>query len=104
MRLQHEYESYFLIADYQVSDYAEDFERVRTSVWEVALDWLAVGLDPNVANFVIESSVPENAELTTWLSWYLPLGMLQRNPTLKAEMEDIEAGTAAYRWRSSPTQ
>ena len=93
VRLQHEYESYFLIADYQVSDYAEDFERVRTSVWEVVLDWLAVGLDPNVANFVIESSVPENAELTTWLSWYLPLGMLQRNPTLKAEMEDIEAGT-----------
>ena len=92
VRLQHEYESYFLIADYQVSDYAEDFERVRTSVWEVVLDWLAVGLDPNVANFVIESSVPENAELTTWLSWYLPLGMLQRNPTLKAEMEDIEAG------------
>jgi tryptophanyl-tRNA synthetase len=92
VRLQHQYESYFLIADYQVSDYAEDFDRVRSSVWEVALDWLAVGLDPNVANFVIESAVPENAELTTWLSWYLPLGMLQRNPTLKAEMEDIEAG------------
>lgn len=92
VRLQHEYESYFLIADYQVSDYADDFERVRSSVWEVALDWLAIGLDPEVCNFVIESAVPENAELTTWLSWYLPLGMLQRNPTLKAEMEDIEAG------------
>ena len=36
--------------------------------------------------------MPENAELTTWLSWSLPLGMLQRNPTLKAEMDDIEAG------------
>jgi len=92
VRLQHEYESYFLIADYQVSDYAEEFERVRNSVWEVALDWLAVGLDPEICNFVIESAVPENAELTTWLSWYLPLGMLQRNPTLRSEMEDIEAG------------
>jgi tryptophanyl-tRNA synthetase len=92
VNLQYEYDSYFLIADYQVSDYAEDFDRVRNSVWEVALDWLAVGLDPNVCHFVIESSVPENAELATWLSWYLPLGMLQRNPTLKAEMEDIEAG------------
>jgi tryptophanyl-tRNA synthetase len=92
VRLQHEYESYFLIADYQVSDYAEDFDRVRNAVWEVTLDWLAIGLDPEVCNFVIESAVPENAELTTWLSWYLPLGMLQRNPTLKAEMEDIEAG------------
>jgi len=92
VRLQHEYESYFLIADYQVSDYAEEFERVRNSVWEVALDWLAVGLDPEICNFVIESAVPENAELATWLSWYLPLGMLQRNPTLRSEMEDIEAG------------
>jgi tryptophanyl-tRNA synthetase len=92
VRLQYEYESYFLIADYQVSDYAEDFERVRNAVWEVALDWLAVGLDPGISNFMIESEIPENAELTTWLSWYLPLGMLQRNPTLKAEMEDIEAG------------
>ena len=42
LRLQHDYDCYFLIADYQVSDYADDFDRVRTSVWEVALDWLAV--------------------------------------------------------------
>lgn len=38
---------------------------------------------------MIESLVPEHAELTVWLSWFLPLGMLQRNPTLKAEMEDF---------------
>ncbi len=92
LRLQHEYECYFLIADYQVSDYADDFARVRDSVWQVALDWLAVGLDPETSHFIIESQVPENAELTTWMSWFLPLGMLQRNPTLKAEMADIEAG------------
>jgi tryptophanyl-tRNA synthetase len=36
---------------------------------------------------MIESEIPENAELTQWLSWFLPLGMLQRNPTLKAEMD-----------------
>ena len=92
LRLQHEYDCYFLIADYQVSDYADDFARVRDSVWQVALDWLAVGLDPEASHFIIESQVPENAELTTWMSWFLPLGMLQRNPTLKAEMADIEAG------------
>ena len=89
IRLQREYDCHFLIADYQVSDYADDFERVRESVWEVALDWLAVGLDPEESCFVIESLVPEHAELTTWLSWFLPLGMLQRNPTLKAEMADF---------------
>jgi tryptophanyl-tRNA synthetase len=59
---------------------------------EVALDWLAVGLDPAKSHFVIESAVPENIELAGWMAWFLPLGMLQRNPTLKAEMADIEAG------------
>jgi tryptophanyl-tRNA synthetase len=90
VRLQHEYDSYFIIADYQVSDYADEFERVRESVWEVALDWLAVGLDPEVSHFSIESQVPQNIELALWLSWYLPVPVLQRNPTLKAEIADLE--------------
>ncbi len=89
LRLQNDYDCYFLIADYQVSDYAEDFDRIRRSVWEVTMDWLAVGLDPETSHFVVESQVPENAELTLWLSWFLPLGMLQRNPTLKAEMAEF---------------
>jgi tryptophanyl-tRNA synthetase len=89
VRLQQEYDCHFLIADYQVSDHADDIARVRAAVWEVALDWLAVGLDPERSAFVIESLVPEHAELTLWLSWFLPLGMLLRNPTLKAEMDDF---------------
>jgi tryptophanyl-tRNA synthetase len=44
-----EYDCYFLIADYQVSDYASDLQRVRNAVWDVALDWLAVGLIPKAA-------------------------------------------------------
>jgi tryptophanyl-tRNA synthetase len=90
VRLQHEYESYFLIADYQVSDYADDIARVRDSVWQVALDWLAVGLDREGSSFFIESLVPEHAELTTLLGWFLPVSMLERNPTLKAEMAAME--------------
>ena len=89
VRLQTSYDCYFLIADYQASDYADDIARVREAVWEVALDWLAVGLDPAQSSFVIESLIPEHAELTLWLSWFLPLGMLQRNPTLKAEMDEF---------------
>ena len=89
VKLQDDYDCYFLIADYQVSDYVDDMSRVREAVWEVALDWLAVGLDPERSSFFIESLIPEHAELTLWLSWLLPLGMLQRNPTLKAEMEDF---------------
>ena len=90
LALQHDYECFFLIADYQVSDYVDDVDRVRRSVWEVALDFLAVGLDPEQNHFVIESMVPQHAELTVLLSWYLPLGRLQRNPTLKSEMADLE--------------
>jgi tryptophanyl-tRNA synthetase len=92
VRLQEEYECFFLIADYQVSDYADDIDRVRDSVWQVALDWLAVGLDPEGSHFVIESSVPQHTELSVLLSWFIPLGRLQRNPTLKAEMEDLDLG------------
>lgn len=94
IRLQDEYECFFLIADYQVSDYVEDIALIRESVWEVLLDWLAVGLDPHRSHYMIESLVPENAELTTWLGWFTPLGWLQRNPTLKAEMADLEKTTS----------
>lgn len=86
VQLQDEYECFFIIADYQVSDYAERIDVVRDSVFQIAIDWLAVGLDPERSHFVIESLVPEHAELTVWLSWATPLGWLQRNPTLKAEM------------------
>ena len=90
IKLQEEYECFFLIADYQVSDYADDIDTVRAAVREIALDWLAVGLDPERSHFVIESLIPEHAELTLWLSWYIGLGRLQRNPTLKAEMAELE--------------
>jgi tryptophanyl-tRNA synthetase len=99
VKLQSDYECFFLIADYQVSDHAEDLPRVRQSVLDVALDWLAVGLEPEKCHFVVESSVPEHAELTTWLSWWTPLGMLQRNPTLKAELSEIESSSSK---RSAP--
>src|SRR5688572_12038240 len=90
VKLQHEYDCSFLIADYQVSDFAGDIPRVRKAVWDVALDWLAVGLEPERSSFIIESMVPEHAELMTWLAWFLPIGMLERNPTLKSEIEAIE--------------
>ncbi len=92
IRLQKEYECFFLIADYQVSDYADDIDRVREAVWEVALDFFAVGLDPEHSHYVIESLVPQHAELTVLLSWFMPLGRLQRNPTLKAEMAELDRG------------
>ena len=96
IRLQEEYECFFLIADYQVSDHADDIELVREAVIEVATDWLAVGLDPERSHYVIESMVPEHAELTTLLSWFIGLGRLERNPTLKAEMEELQESGIAF--------
>jgi tryptophanyl-tRNA synthetase len=69
LRLRHEHDCYFLIADWQVSDHAGDpCARVRDAVWDVALDWLAAGLDPERSSFVIESLVPEHAGLAMWLA------------------------------------
>ncbi len=102
VRLQDDYECFFLIADYQVSDYVNKIEVVRQAVFEVALDWLAVGLDPERSHFVIESLVPEHAELTVWLSWCVPLARLQRNPTLKAEMADLEETSPEVKGGSVP--
>ena len=102
LRLQDEYDCFFLIADYQVSDKADDIDSIREAVREIALDWLAVGLDPERSHFVIESLIPEHAELTLWLSWWLPLGMLQRNPTLKAEMAELGSNSVPVAFFTYP--
>ncbi len=92
VRSQDEYDCYFLIADYQaLGDHIDDISLIRDSVIAVATDWLSVGLDPERSTFVIQSYVPEHAELTMLLSMIAPLGMLQRNPTLKAEMAELKS-------------
>ena len=89
--LQEEYNCYFLIADYQaLGDHFNDIDLIRKSVIEVTTDWLSVGLDPAKSSFVIQSYVPEFAELTMLLSFITPLGMLERNPTLKGELDSLE--------------
>ena len=91
VRLQDEYDCFFLIADYQaLGDHLDDIDGIRRSVIEVTLDWLAVGLDPQRSTFVVQSYILEHAELTMLLSMLTPLGMLQRNPTLKAEMKELD--------------
>ena len=88
--LQEEYDCNFLIADYQaLGDHFNDIELIKKSVIDVTLDWLSVGLDPEKSNFVIQSYVPEHAELSMLLSFVTPLGMLERNPTLKGELDSL---------------
>ena len=62
VRLQYEYDAYFLIADYQaLGDHIDDIDLIRDSVLQVGIDWLSVGLDPEESTFVIQSYVPEHA-------------------------------------------
>ena len=94
--LQDEYECYFLIADYQaLGDHIREIDLIRQSVWDVALDWLSVGLDPEKTSFVVQSYVPEHAELTMYLSMLTPLSQHQRNPTLRAEISQLESENQA---------
>ena len=90
LEFQDSYESFFLIADYQaLGDNFDDIDKITDSVKQVTIDWLSVGLDPSKSNFVIQSYVPEHAELTMLLSFVTPLGMLERNPTLKGELDQL---------------
>jgi tryptophanyl-tRNA synthetase len=94
LELQSEYECFFLIADYQaLGTHLDNPELIRDSVNQVAIDWLAVGLDPNMSSFVIQSYIPEHAELTLLLSMIWTLPMLYRNPTLKTEIAAMHGVT-----------
>jgi len=95
VQLQHEYETYVLIADVQaLTDNFEHPEILRANIREVTLDYLAVGLDPNKCAFVVQSLVPEIADLTVYYLNLVTLSRLQRNPTVKDEMKQKGMGEA----------
>jgi len=88
VRLQHEYDTYILIADAQaLTDNFEHPEILRQNVFEVALDYLAVGLDPERVKIVVQSMVPELAELTIYFMNLVTVATLERNPTVKEEIK-----------------
>ena len=90
-----EYDQIFvMIADAQaLTDNADNPERVRQNIIEVALDYLSVGLDPARTTMFIQSQVPELFELTAYYMNLVTVARLQRNPTVKSEiqMRDFEA-------------
>jgi tryptophanyl-tRNA synthetase len=86
--LQDEYDTYILIADVQaLTDNFEHPEMLEANIMEVALDYLAVGLDPNKVKIVVQSMVPELTELTIYFMNLVTTATLERNPTLKAEIQ-----------------
>lgn len=86
-RLQHGNKQFCIIADMQaLTDNAGNPEKIRNNILEVALDYLAVGLDPKLTTMFIQSLVPELAELTMYYLNLVPVARLQRNPTVKDEI------------------
>lgn len=90
VRLQHDYECYFFIADWHAltTDYA-DTSRLPQNIREVALDWLAAGLDPEKSTLFIQSTVEQHASLHLLFSMITPLGWLERVPTYKEQIENL---------------
>ena len=90
VRMQDEYQCFFCVVDWHAltTDYA-DTSRVKENSLEVALDWLAAGLDPEKSVLFIQSHVPAHAELHLLLSMITPLGWLERVPTYKEQRENI---------------
>ena len=97
------YESFIMIADQQaLTDNARNPEVIRKSLTEVALDYLAVGIDPSKSNIFIQSQIPELNELTMHYLNLVTLSRLERNPTVKQEIKQknfensIPAGFLIY--------
>jgi tryptophanyl-tRNA synthetase len=91
VRMQDEYECFFCVVDWHAltTDYA-DTSQVKQNSMEVALDWLAAGLDPERSVIFIQSHVPAHAVLHLLLSMITPLGWLERVPTYKEQRENIK--------------
>ncbi len=102
--LQDECTQYVMVADLQaMTDNVDNPEKVRNNVLEVALDYLAVGIDPHKTTFCIQSLIPQIAELTILYLNLVTVNRLKRNPTVKTEIqhkgygeESVTAGFLMY--------
>ena len=93
LELQEKYKQYVMIADVQaLTDNFEHPEKIRKNVLQVGIDYLAVGLDPEKTTFFIQSMIPQIAELTIFYLNLVTVSRLERNPTVKAEIQDRQFG------------
>ena len=91
LKLQEEYECFFFVADWHaLTTHYEDTSSIAENTLQVAIDWLAVGLDPAKSTLFIQSSVLEHAELHVLLSMITPLSWLERVPTYKEQIENLK--------------
>jgi len=100
IRLQHEHECLFFVADWHaLTTHYDTPDVIEQHVWDMVIDWLAAGVDPAQATLFIQSRVPEHAELHLLLSMVTPLGWLERVPTYKdqqAKLPDKDLTTYGF--------
>ncbi|NSW75921.1 MAG: tryptophan--tRNA ligase [Candidatus Atribacteria bacterium] len=90
VKLQEEYDCVFGVADWHaLTTSFEDTENLTKNVVEMVMDWLGVGIDPEKCILMIQSLVPEHAELHLLFSMITPVGWLERNPVLKQQLQDM---------------
>ncbi len=93
VRLQSDYDCYFLIANvHAFTTLADKPEQIRANTLGIVKDWIAVGMDPDKATFVLQSEIPAIAELTFLFAMLLPFNKVMRNPTLKTEIDSKGLG------------
>ncbi len=104
IKLQHEYDCYFFVADWHaLTTHYDDPSIIQESVWDMVVDWLAAGVNHGEAKLFIQSRVPEHAELHLLLSMITPLGWLERVPSYKDQQEKLkERDLATYGFLGYP--
>jgi tryptophanyl-tRNA synthetase len=91
VRLQAEFECFYFVADWHaLTTHYEERGIIEKNVYDMVIDWLAAGIDPDNATIFIQSRLPEHAELFTLLAMGTPLGWLERVPTYKDQMEKLK--------------
>lgn len=91
LKLQHEYECFFCVVDWHaLTTNYENSREIEPAVWEMLVDWLAVGVDPGKARLFIQSRILEHAELHLLLSMITPISWLERVPTYKDQQEQLK--------------
>jgi len=96
VKLQDEYESYHLIADYHVLTTNLDSSNIYNDTIDMVTDWLAVGLDPEKVRMFRQSQVKEHAELFLIFSMLITANRLERNPSLKDQVRDLNIQQIIY--------
>ena len=91
VRLQPHYDCFYFVADWHaLTTHYESREVIERNVYDMVIDWVAAGLDPEQSTIFLQSRLPEHAELFTLLAMGTPLGWLERVPTYKDQIEKLK--------------